>query len=93
MVYLFAALCFGAALILGRAGVGWLGYALLSLGFVEQLVGITARWILAGRAPLSNMYESFTFAIGGMILVGLIFELIYRNRLAGWARPCWALFS
>lgn len=83
ILYLLAALTFGASLLFGRKGLGWFGYSLMTLGFAEQGVGLTARWILAGRAPLANMYESFTFAIGGMILVALVFEWIYKNRLAG----------
>src|SRR5690606_28631124 len=59
------------------------GTVLLALGFAAQLAGTIARWLIAGRAPLSNMYESFTFAVGGMILFALIFEWIYRTRLAG----------
>jgi len=42
-----------------------------------------ARWVLSGRAPLSNMYESFVFATAGMILVAIIFELANRPLLAG----------
>ncbi|MFH0794431.1 MAG: c-type cytochrome biogenesis protein CcsB [bacterium] len=81
--YLFAALLYGASLLFARRWAGWIGFALLIVGLVEQVIGVTARWMLAGRAPLSNMYESFTFAIGGMILVALVFELFSRTRLAG----------
>ena len=83
LFYVLAALAYGGALLFGWRGLTRAGYALLALGFVAQGVGIASRWILAGRAPLSNMYESFTFAIAGMILVALIFELIYKIRLAG----------
>ncbi|MCL5269507.1 MAG: c-type cytochrome biogenesis protein CcsB [bacterium] len=82
-LYLLAALFYGAAILFKRSRLGWAGYALMAAGFAEEAVGITARWILAGRAPLSNMYESFTFAVGGLILIALIFEAIWRTRLAG----------
>lgn len=81
--YLFAALFYGAAMILGLPKLNWVGYALLAAGFLEQVIGVTARWIIAGRAPLSNMYESFTFAVGGMVMVALILEALKSVRLAG----------
>lgn len=81
--YILAAVVFGASLILGRKSLGWVGFALMSLGLVEQIVGVSARWMLAGRAPLSNMYESFTFATAGMVVVALAFEAVNRMRLAG----------
>jgi ABC-type uncharacterized transport system permease subunit len=81
--YLFSALFYGAALVLAKPKLNWAGYALLALGLAENIVGITARWILSGRAPLSNMYESFTFAVGGMVLVALILEGMRVTRLVG----------
>ena len=81
--YLLAALAYGAALLFGIRAVRWGGLACLSLGLIEQILGIAARWVLSGRAPLSNMYESFVFATAGMILVAIIFELTTRPLLAG----------
>jgi cytochrome c-type biogenesis protein CcsB len=81
--YLFSALVYAAAWAFGRPKLAWGGYALLVVGFIEQCIGVAARWILSGRAPLSNMFESFTFAIAGMVLVALIFELFNRTRLVG----------
>jgi len=81
--YFLGALAFGLALFRGGIWPSRVGYALLIAGFVEQLVGITVRWILSGRAPLSNMYESFTFAVAGIVLVALIFQPMYRSRLIG----------
>lgn len=81
--YILAAVVFGASIILGRKSLGWIGFGLMSLGLVEQSIGVTARWMLAGRAPLSNMYESFTFATAGMVVVALGFEAVNRMRLAG----------
>lgn len=81
--YLLAALAYGAALLFGLRLIRWGGFACLSLGLVEQILGIAARWVLSGRAPLSNMYESFVFATAGMILVAIVFELANRPLLAG----------
>ncbi|MDK2970493.1 MAG: hypothetical protein PWP23_248 [Candidatus Sumerlaeota bacterium] len=85
ILYLFASLIYGAALMLGRERLNWVGFGLLTLGLAEQIVGIVARWLLAGRAPLSNMYESFTFAVGGMVLVALILEAMKLARPIGLA--------
>lgn len=83
--YLFAALFYSAALLLARPALNWVGLGLLALGFAEQVVGVTVRWMLADRAPLSNMYESFTFAIGGMVLVALALEVTRSVKMAGLA--------
>lgn len=82
---LLAALAYGAALLFGLRRLHWAGDVCLALGLVAQIVGIVARWLLSGRAPLSNMYESFVFAIAGMVLVALIFELKARPLLPGLA--------
>lgn len=81
--YLFSALFYAAAMLLAKPRLNWVGLGLLSLGFVEQVIGVTVRWMLADRAPLSNMYESFTFAIGGMVLVALVLELTRSVKMAG----------
>jgi cytochrome c-type biogenesis protein CcsB len=88
--YVFAALFYGGSLLFSQMSrfwsrLKWVGYAFLILGLGAAQVGIVCRWILAGRAPLANMYESFTFATAGMVLVALVFEAIYRNRLAGFS--------
>lgn len=81
--YLFAALAYGAAMMLARPRLNWAGFALLAGGLGEQIVGIVSRWMLAGRAPTSNMYESFTFAIAGMVLIALVLEATRVARMAG----------
>lgn len=81
--YFFAALAYGLALFQGWRRPARVGYALLILGLIEQIIGIVVRWMLSGRAPLSNMYESFVFAVAGVVLVALIFEVVQKSQLAG----------
>lgn len=81
--YFFAALAYGLALFANRRWPAVAGMVLLIGGLIEQIIGITVRWMLAGRAPLSNMYESFTFAVAGLIVVALLFEAVQKKRLAG----------
>jgi cytochrome c-type biogenesis protein CcsB len=59
-----------ACAILGLAG-----------GFAVMTWGIVARWIIAGRIPASNMYESLLFLGWGVGLFALLAFLVLRNRL------------
>jgi cytochrome c-type biogenesis protein CcsB len=63
---------------LNAFGKAWKLYLLGSL--LLLLVGIGLRWAIAGRAPVSNMYESLVFMGWGVIAFGLLQELIYRRR-------------
>ncbi|MCB9367454.1 MAG: cytochrome c biogenesis protein CcsA [Calditrichaeota bacterium] len=52
-------------------------------GLVFFSAGMIMRWIIGGRAPWSNMYESL-MAIGWtMVIVALIYELVKRDRIFG----------
>ena len=58
-------------------GLIWAAF-LAGLGF--HLYGFVLRTLIAGRAPVSNMYESVIWVGLGCALFGLIFELIYKPR-------------
>lgn len=60
-----------------------LAMVLLGSGFLLHLAGIGLRWAIAGRAPVSNMYESLVFMGAGAIALGLIPELFLRKRYLG----------
>ncbi len=62
-----------------RAGyvVAW---ALAVAGFLCQIEGFVARILIAGRPPVTNMYESIVWVAFGSILFALLFEAIYRSR-------------
>ncbi len=53
------------------------------MGFISQLGYFITRWIAAGHAPVSNLFEFTTFF--GMALVGafIIIYFIYRTPLLG----------
>ncbi len=51
---------------------------LVSFGFM--IVGITLRALIAGRAPVTNMYESVVWVAMGTVLFGLLFYAAYRSR-------------
>lgn len=63
-----------------------LGMLLTLIGFIMQLTYFITRWIAAGHAPVSNLYEFLTMF--GIMIVGgfLIINMIYKT-------PILALFA
>ena len=85
---------FLAILLFGFSDRLWgyaMGMVLIRAGFLCHSVGFGTRWLIADRAPVSNMYESLVFMGWGAIAIGLIPEFIYRKRFlalsAGYASP------
>jgi cytochrome c-type biogenesis protein CcsB len=72
---------------------GWrIAFALQVLAALTLVVALVVRFRLGGRMPVSNFYESVTFAMGAFSVLALIFEGIYRRGwigmggcLTGWA--------
>jgi cytochrome c-type biogenesis protein CcsB len=58
---------------------GGVALSAASLGFM--IYGLLLRVLIAGRAPVTNMYESVVWVAMGTVLFGLIFYAVYRNRL------------
>jgi len=61
------------------------GMALIFAGFACHSIGLGTRWLIAGRAPVSNMYESLVFMGWGAIAIGLVPEILYRKRFLAMA--------
>lgn len=55
-----------------------LAWILAGSGFVLQTSGLLARVLVAGRPPVTNMYESVIWVAFGTILFALVFESIHR---------------
>jgi len=76
-----------AAIVMAFAfynSAGWLyasGMALFGISFLVQTYGFVLRSWIAGRPPVTNMYESVLWVSFGCMLFGLVFELIYRKRV------------
>ena len=72
----------------------WALMTVYSCGLAFQVYGFALRCIIAGRPPVSNMYESVIWVGFGAVAFGLVFELIYKRRyfaLAGAAAGCMCL--
>lgn len=57
------------------------GMLIFGLSFLVQTYGFALRCWIAGRPPVTNMYESVLWVAFGCMLFGLIFELIYRKKV------------
>jgi cytochrome c-type biogenesis protein CcsB len=78
--------CYGIALVIliaahlrkrGRA-LQYMGVALAVLGLGFQATGIVMRCMIAGRPPVTNMYESIIWVSFAVSLFGMIFFVRYR---------------
>lgn len=86
ILYLIAILPFSASIKAKSKRYENIGIILTTIGFVMQLIYFVTRWIAAGHAPVSNMYEFLTMF--GIMMVGgfLVINYIYHT-------PILALFS
>ena len=73
------------AFILGACG--WLvwprgfnraAFYLLLVTLMLHTAGLTARLIISGRPPVTNLYSSAVFIGWGCVVLGVLFEVIYR---------------
>ena len=84
----WAAVCFGVATVLlavansfPLAPARWLGIGSGLLGLLLMVVGIVLRSIIAGRPPVTNMYESVIWVAFGTVLFGFAFFWRYRSLI------------
>lgn len=56
-----------------------LGMGALGFGFVVHSYGFILRSLIAGRPPVTNMYESVVWVTWGTVLFSLIIWLAYKN--------------
>lgn len=75
-----------AAIVLGVTS-GWqekrgyvIGWIFIALGFSLQLFGFYSRIAIAGRPPVTNMYETVVWLAFGTVLFAIILEAVYRCR-------------
>ncbi|MGH7738738.1 MAG: cytochrome c biogenesis protein [bacterium] len=56
------------------------GMVFFIAGILVSAFGFTARCLIAGRPPVTNMYESLIWVTFGMTVFALVFEGIFKNR-------------
>jgi len=75
-----AFLCVSLSIGTRWQGFRVVGYVAFCAGLIAMLIGFSIRLALAGRAPVTNMYESVVYVALGTAVLGLIFAWIYRNQ-------------
>lgn len=95
LVSFISASCFYALYLLVGRKKRWgdIASGLLLFGLLFISAAIIERWRTAGRAPLSNLYESVVFFVWSLAAVYLIIELVYKNKLLGWFISILLLFG
>ena len=83
----WAWICYFPAAMLGLfalkyrgRGVYMAAMTLFGAGLAMHVYGFALRCLIAGRPPVSNMYESVVWVGFGAVMFGLIFELKYMRR-------------
>jgi cytochrome c-type biogenesis protein CcsB len=80
LLYLMGFLTLLASFPLGSRLFPMAGMGFTIGGFCAHLYGIATRIMIAGRPPVTNMYESVIWVAFGAMLFALVFEAIYRAR-------------
>jgi cytochrome c-type biogenesis protein CcsB len=83
MFYIVAFVLYLAAWSLSNRYLGLVATLLLMGGFLFHSGGLLTRQYLAGRPPISNLYESLTFIVWGIVAFAVIAETANRRRVFG----------
>ncbi|MGD9897026.1 MAG: cytochrome c biogenesis protein [Candidatus Methylacidiphilaceae bacterium] len=78
--YAASAICLALTGAWGRSLGYIIGWGLALAGFLFQIYGFVCRIVLAGRPPVTNMYESVIWVAFGVVLFALLLEAVYRSR-------------
>ncbi|MGK9043694.1 c-type cytochrome biogenesis protein CcsB [Mammaliicoccus vitulinus] len=81
ILYLVAVVPFSFSVRSSKNRSAKIGVTLTVIGFVLQIIYFITRWIAAGHAPVSNMYEFLTMF--GIMMVGgfLVIYSIYKTPI------------
>ena len=93
VAYFLVTLGYAFTMFSRRRGVILGCRGLLATTFLLHTGVIAERWYLAGRPPMSNMFETLVFLSWGIALVYLLVELKYGLRILGTPAALGALLS
>ncbi len=93
IIHLVAFLVIGLSFLLEMPKLFKPGFIIFIAGILMSLYGFVMRCLIAGRPPVSNMYESLIWVTFGMTVFALIFELIFGSRYFALAGSILAVFG
>jgi len=87
-IYMFSSVIYLAMFIFRIKKIELLATLVALIGLLVNTAGIGMRWVESyqmgiGHAPLSNMYESLVFFAWSIVLLYLVVEFIYKNKVIG----------
>jgi cytochrome c-type biogenesis protein CcsB len=65
--------------LLGNPSLGRAAFWMTAVAFVVHTLALAGRMYISGRPPVTNLYSSAVFIGWGTVLLGLVFELIYKR--------------
>ncbi|MEM1368337.1 MAG: cytochrome c biogenesis protein CcsA [Cyanobacteria bacterium P01_H01_bin.15] len=80
MLYGVALVVMILALVIAKFQLYWTSLGFFTTGIAIQAYGFWERMQIAGRPPVTNMYESVIWVGFGIAGIALMFELIYRAK-------------
>jgi len=83
MLYILSFVAFLASWVFEKPLVGFAANLFLWSGFVFHSGALLTRQYLAGRPPISNLYEALTFIVWGVVFFAILFEMSQRRRIHG----------
>ena len=78
VMYLIAFILSAMGWLFWPQGFNRAAFGLLLVAFVVHSAALVARLIISGRPPVTNLYSSAVFIGWGCVLLGMLFELVYR---------------
>ncbi len=87
-IYMFSSVIYLGMFIFRVKKIGLLATVVTIIGLLVNTAGIGMRWLESyqmgiGHAPLSNMYESLVFFAWSIVLLYIIIEFVYKNKIIG----------
>ncbi|MBT6121662.1 cytochrome c biogenesis protein CcsA [bacterium] len=81
VLFLLAAVCIGASWLIKNRAVFWIGRQFVFVAFGLQVIGQVFRMVIQGRPPVTNLYSSAVFVGLMAVLLGMIVERFFKNKL------------
>lgn len=81
ILYLLTTILFGILVFRDNKNVALAGWICLGLAFALHTYGFGLRVFIAGRAPVTNMYETVVWVAWGSILISVILDRFFKSKV------------